>query len=311
MSATYRILNEIIANIEKVMIGKRNVIILALAALAGEGHLLVEDVPGVGKSTLVAALAKSVNGVFKRVSFTPDVLPSDITGYNIYNRKTEEFEFRSGAVDCNFLLADEINRTSPKTQSSLLEAMQEGSVSVEGVTRSLHKPFMVMATQNPVEHLGTYPLPEAQLDRFFMKISIGYPASKDESEIVMMQSAGKDIRELEAVASLKDVIQIQQEVKETHLEEDLAAYIVRIAEATRTNPSVSLGISPRGSVALGRAAKAFAFMKGRQYVLPEDIKEAAVPVLSHRIILNREVRAKGYTAEALIQYILSSVSIGI
>lgn len=307
---SHEILGKIMGNIEKVIIGKRDVIKLAIITLISKGHLLIEDVPGVGKTSLISALASSVNATYKRISFTPDVLPSDITGYSVFNRKTSEFEFRKGAVDCNFLLADEINRTSPKTQSSLLEAMQEGSVSVEGYTYLIDKPFMVMATQNPIEHLGTYPLPEAQLDRFFMKIQMGYPTIEDEANIVKSQTSGNRLAELEQVTTKQDIIKIQEEVSKVHIEDSLAAYIVRIINETRNNQDVVLGVSPRGSIALGRAAQAFAYMAGRNYVLPEDIKHAAEPVLCHRIIVAKEAKIKRIKAEDIILTVLSKVNIG-
>lgn len=306
-----QVLEKIVCNIEKVVIGKRKAVALAVITLACEGHLLIEDVPGVGKTSLVSALAKSVNASFKRVSFTPDVLPSDITGYSVFNRKSGEFEFRSGAVDCNFLLADEINRTTPKTQSSLLEAMQEGRVTVDGVTRRIPQPFMVLATQNPIEQLGTYPLPEAQLDRFFMKISIGYPQAEQEAEIILRKARQLAPDEVKPVACIEDILQIQQEVKKVHLEPSLASYIVRLVEASRKHDAVVLGASPRGSIALGRAAQAFAYTNGRNFVLPEDIKNAALPVLCHRIVLKKEARVRRITGEDVIQELLRNTDIGI
>ncbi len=308
---TASVLDKIVRNIETVVIGKRKAVALAVITLACEGHLLIEDVPGVGKTSLVSALAKSVNATFKRVSFTPDILPSDITGYSVYNRKSGEFEFRNGAVDCNFLLADEINRTTPKTQSSLLEAMQEGRVTVDGITRTIPQPFMVLATQNPIEQLGTYPLPEAQLDRFFMKISIGYPHADQEAEIILRRTKQQDADAVKAVANVDDIIQIQREIKSVHLEPSLANYIVRLSEATRKHDAVVLGASPRGSIALGRASQAFAYTSGRNFVLPEDIKNAALPVLCHRIVLKKEARIRKVSGEDVIQSVLKTTDIGI
>ncbi len=304
------ILNRITDNISNVIIGKKSTVELALITLISKGHLLIEDVPGVGKTSLVSALAKSVNATFNRISFTPDVLPSDITGFSVFNRKTGEFEFRTGAVNCNFLLADEINRTSPKTQSSLLEAMQEGSVSVEGNTYQLQKPFMVMATQIPIENLGTYPLPEAQLDRFFMKISMGYPSETDEALIIKSKTNGDSLSKLSAVATTNDILKIQDEVLKVHIDNSRASYIVRIVNETRNSSEIILGVSPRGSIALGRAAQAFAYMRGRNYVLPEDIKDAAIPVMCHRIITAKEARIKKIKSEDIISEILNKVSIG-
>lgn len=310
VSNSYEVIERIIENIEKCIVGKTEAVKLALITLISKGHLLIEDVPGVGKTSLISSLASSINATFKRISFTPDVLPSDITGFSVYNRKTGEFEFRPGAVDCNFLLADEINRTSPKTQSSLLEAMQEGNVSVEGVTYKIEQPFMVMATQNPIEHLGTYPLPEAQLDRFFMKIQMGYPSNQDEAHIVKQQMNSHFIKQLKPVATKKDILRIQEEVSNVHIEDSLALYIVGVANETRNNQDILLGVSPRGSIALGRASQAFAYLAGRNYVLPEDVKSAAIPVLRHRIILNKEAKIRRVQPEEVIESILSKVNIG-
>jgi MoxR-like ATPase len=303
------LLYAIVQNMEKVIIGKRAAVEYSLLTLISGGHLLVVDVPGVGKTSLVSSLAKSVNGSFKRVQFTPDVLPSDITGFVMYNKKNEEFVFRHGAVDCNFLLADEINRTSPKTQSSLLEAMEDGRVSVDGQTYELPQPFMVMATQNPIEYVGTYPLPEAQLDRFFMKISLGYPGVRDEVEIVSNRTLIDPIDEITPVASVEDIKNIQEEVRHVNVETSLINYIVRLADATRNDPEILLGMSPRAVIALRRAGQAMAYYKGRDYVLPEDIKILAQVVLPHRMILSQEAKVKKLSPEAVINRILNMVSL--
>ncbi|MDR0287410.1 MAG: MoxR family ATPase [Clostridiales bacterium] len=309
MDGNRELLYAIVQNMEKVIIGKRAAVEYSLLTLISGGHLLVVDVPGVGKTSLVSSLAKSVNGSFKRVQFTPDVLPSDITGFVMYNKKNEEFVFRHGAVDCNFLLADEINRTSPKTQSSLLEAMEDGRVSVDGQTYELPQPFMVMATQNPIEYVGTYPLPEAQLDRFFMKISLGYPGVRDEVEIVSNRTLIDPIDEITPVASVEDIKNIQEEVRHVNVETSLINYIVRLADATRNDPEILLGMSPRAVIALRRAGQAMAYYKGRDYVLPEDIKILAQVVLPHRMILSQEAKVKKLSPEAVINRILNMVSL--
>jgi len=310
MSQNSDVLKAITDNIEKVIVGKRSAIELSIITLISGGHLLIEDVPGVGKTSLVSALAKSINASFKRLQFTPDVLPSDIIGFTIYNRKTEEFEYIKGAVNCNFLLADEINRTSPKTQSSLLEVMEDGHMSIDGVTHELPKPFMVMATQNPIEYLGTYPLPEAQLDRFLMKISIGYPSQQNEVDILIKQKQNNPMNSLKAVASISDIINIQREVREVFIESTLLSYIVRISNLTRNNKDIVLGVSPRGSLAMSRAAQAKAYYNGRNFVIPEDIKEISIPVLSHRIMLSQEARIKKTNASDIIKQIVNDTSIG-
>lgn len=310
MSQNSDILKAITDNIEKVIVGKRSAIELSIITLISGGHLLVEDVPGVGKTSLVSALAKSINASFKRLQFTPDVLPSDIIGFTIYNRKTEDFEYIKGAVNCNFLLADEINRTSPKTQSSLLEVMEDGHMSIDGITHELPKPFMVMATQNPIEYLGTYPLPEAQLDRFLMKISIGYPSEQHEVDILVKQKQNNPLNYLKNVASVSDIINIQCEVKEVFIENSLLSYIVRIANLTRNNKDIILGVSPRGSLAMSRAAQAKAYFNGRNFVIPDDIKEISIPVLSHRIMLSQEARIKKTNAGDIIKQIVNDTYIG-
>lgn len=307
MTANHNVIKAISENIQKVIIGKNEVIELILIAIICDGHILIEDVPGVGKTGLVSAFAKSTNAVFKRVQFTPDLLPSDITGYSIFNQKTGEFEFRPGAVMSNVLLADEINRTSPKTQSSLLEAMEEYQVTVDGVTYNIDRPFIVMATQNPVEYVGTQPLPEAQLDRFFMKISIGYPSFSAESDMLEKYKLNNPIDSLEAVASLKDILEIQGKVKEIYVHPDINKYIVKIIDSTRNHPRIQLGASPRGSLNLYRGAQACAFLDKRDYVLPDDVKRMIPHVLSHRLTLSQESKQKHLTAQDILNEILTKI----
>lgn len=272
------------ANIETVFIGKSAVVTKALVALFAGGHILIEDVPGVGKTTLARAIAKSLDLSFSRVQFTPDLLPSDLLGVSIYNQSTGEFEFKKGPIFASVVLADEINRTTPRTQSALLEAMNEAQVSVDGKTFQLGPPFMVLATQNPFEFEGTYPLPESQLDRFLMKISVGYPSRDHELQVLSSQRTTHPIDAVEAVMSTADILAIQQRVKEVHLEESLAGYILSLVTETRRSKSLTVGASPRGSLFLYRAAQALALVEGRDYVVPDDIKRLAVSVLAHRII---------------------------
>ncbi len=302
-------INMLLENIEKVIVGKRPVLEHLITALLCDGHVLIEDVPGVGKTQIVATLARSLNGVFHRIQFTPDVMPSDIMGFSMFNPSNREFEYREGAAMCNFLLADEINRTSPKTQSSLLEIMEEFQVTVDGKTYPLPRPFMVLATQNPVECFGTYPLPEAQMDRFFMKLSIGYPGKSEEKTILDRFGSGNPLTELEPVADTTDIIELQKQVKEVKVEECLKEYIIDIVEATRTSTEVVLGGSPRGSLNLFRASKAWAFIKGRGYVLPDDVQEMAVPVLAHRIIMSSGAKVKNVTAADVVSDAVKKIKV--
>ena len=299
----------LIGNMEKVIIGKRPVLEHILAALLSDGHVLIEDVPGVGKTQIVATLARSVNGIFNRVQFTPDLMPSDIMGFSMFNPATREFEYRKGAAMCNFLLADEINRTSPKTQSSLLEIMEESQVTVDGKTYQLPRPFMVLATQNPVECFGTYPLPEAQMDRFFLKLSIGYPEKSEEKLIIDRFGSANPLTELKSVANIDDLLELQNQVKKIKIEDCLKTYIVDIIEATRKSQDVVLGGSPRGSLNLYRASKAWAFIRGREYVIPDDIQKMSVPVLAHRIIMNSGAKMKGITAENVVSDAIMKVKV--
>ena len=299
----------LVENIEKVIIGKRTPIVQAIAALLTEGHVLVEDVPGVGKTQLAAALAKSVNGVFSRVQMTPDIMPSDITGFSMLNRETGDFDFRKGAAFCNFLLADEINRASPKAQSSLLEVMEEHQVSADGETYTLPKPFMVLATQNPVETYGTYHLPEAQMDRFAMKISMGYPTAEEEISILDRNEYENPINRISAVLTTEDIVSLQEQVKQVKAAENVKNYIISIVTASRNNEGIRLGISPRGSIALYKAAKAWAFINGRDYITPQDVKDCGVCTLAHRIMLSPKGKSMYVTAEAALENLLSSVPV--
>jgi MoxR-like ATPase len=311
MNESVNLLKRIVENIEEVIIGKKTAIELILMSLICDGHVLIEDVPGVGKTTIVSSLSKSIDASFKRIQFTPDILPSDITGFTMYNQKEGTFDYRPGSVMSNIILADEINRTSPKTQASMLEVMEEKQVTVDGVTYQLPKPFMVLATQNPIEYLGTYPLPEAQLDRFFMKVSIGYPSKNEESMILSRFQKSNPVNSLEHVATGKDIISIQEQVKQVFVDRTINDYIVDIVAKTRLHSDISLGVSPRGSLSLFRASQAWAFYNGRDYVQPEDVKYMAVPVLSHRVVLKQEARLKKITSEEIIRSILQSVKLSL
>lgn len=309
MNDSVKILKNIIDNVENVIVGKRYPIELAVISLICNGHVLIEDVPGVGKTSLVSALAKSINASFRRIQFTPDVLPSDITGFSMYNQKNSEFEYRPGAIMSQIILADEINRTSPKTQASLLEVMEECQVTVDGVTYKMPRPFMVLATQNPVEYLGTYPLPEAQIDRFFMKISIGYPTNSEESYILSKFQFSNPLEKLLPVAESSDIIGLQEEIKNVHMDVTLGNYIVDIVSQTRKHPDVTLGSSPRGSLSLFRASQAWAFYNERDYVLPDDIKKMVIPVLSHRLMLKQEAKLKKINPEEILNSIVGRINI--
>jgi MoxR-like ATPase len=295
-------------NVERVLVGKRSTIELALVALLCEGHLLIEDVPGIGKTTLARALARSIGGTFRRLQCTPDLLPSDVTGVSVFDQRSAEFVFRAGPIFANVLLADEINRATPRTQSAVLEAMQEAQVSVDGVTRELPRPFVVLATQNPVELEGTFPLPEAQLDRFLMRLSVGYPSEADEDALVERGTAAS-AEKLDAIVSPSDVLSAVGETQRVRLNPDVRAYLVRISRATRDDHDVRLGASPRATLALHRASQAWAAMQGRDFVVPDDVKHLAVPVLAHRLIASLEARLRGRDASAIIQSILDSVPV--
>lgn len=302
-------ISALIENIEKVIIGKHDVIMNAVTALIMEGHVLIEDVPGVGKTQLAAALSRSVGGSFNRIQLTPDIMPSDITGFSMINRTTGEFEYKKGAAFCNFLLADEINRASPKAQSALLEVMEERQISVDGQTHSLMRPFMVLATQNPVETYGTYHLPEAQMDRFAMRISMGYPTSAEESAILERNEFENPVSKLSAVITTDDVAALQDEAKKVRAAENVKNYIVSIAEATRNDENIKLGVSPRGSIALFKAAKAKAFIDGRDFITPDDVRNCSATVLAHRIMLSPKGKASLGSAEAVIEAAVSRVDV--
>jgi MoxR-like ATPase len=295
-------------NVERVLVGKRGVVELAVVTLLCEGHLLIEDVPGIGKTTMARTLARSIGGSFRRLQCTPDLLPSDVTGVSVFDQRSADFTFRPGPIFANVLLADEINRATPRTQSAVLEAMQEAQVSVDGVTRPLPRPFVVLATQNPVELEGTFPLPEAQLDRFLMRLSLGYPSEKDEEALVARGGAAL-AEPVSVVASCEDVLSAIADVTQVRVHEDVRRYLVRVARATREDVDVRLGASPRATLALHRAAQAWAATQGRDFVLPDDIKRLAVPVLAHRLIAGLEARLRGRDATAIVQQILDSVPV--
>jgi MoxR-like ATPase len=303
------VLNKIIENIEKVIVGKREPIELTVIALICEGHVLIEDVPGVGKTALVSSLAKSIDCTFKRIQFTPDVLPSDITGFSIFNQKINDFEFKPGAIMSQIILADEINRTSPKSQASLLEAMEEEQVTVDGTTYKLKKPFMVLATQNPIEYLGTFPLPEAQIDRFLMKIHIGYPSMADENNILERYRQDNPLETLSHVTDSDTILEIQDAVKQVHVDGSINDYIVQIINKTRNNNDILLGASTRGALALLRAAQGWAFYSGRNYVIPDDVKKMVLPVLSHRIMLKQEFKLKKRKASNVLNDIIQDTDV--
>ncbi|WP_144557890.1 AAA family ATPase [Bacillus pumilus] len=302
-------LQKIVDNINKVMVGKKDIAILSLVAILAKGHVLLEDVPGVGKTMMVRALAKSIGCEFKRIQFTPDLLPSDVTGVSIYNKKTNEFEFRQGPIMGQIILADEINRTSPKTQSALLEAMEEGSVTVDGETMLLADPFFVMATQNPVEYEGTYPLPEAQMDRFLFKLQMGYPTMLEELEVLNLQEKQSPIDTLQAVMTKDHIHALQQAVQTIRVDASIKEYIVEIAQTTRQHPSVYLGVSPRGSIALMKAAQAYALLNRRDYVIPDDVQYLASYTLPHRMILTSEATYEGKKAETLLRQMLEQIGV--
>lgn len=302
---------KVVENIEKVIIGKREVATLGLVALLAEGHILLEDVPGVGKTMMVRALSKSISADCKRIQFTPDLLPSDVTGVSIYNPKEMDFIYRPGPVMSHIVLADEINRTSPKTQSALLEAMEEGNVTTDGVTRPLPRPFFVMATQNPIEFDGTYQLPEAQLDRFLFKLKMGYPSMREEIEMLSRQANQSPIANLEPVMDVSTLIELQDRVKEVYVDDTIKQYIVEIVNRTRKHDLIYLGSSPRGSVALMRASQALALIQGRDFCVPDDVQYLALYVLSHRIMLKPEARYEGKVAEDVIREIIEKVYVPI
>jgi MoxR-like ATPase len=299
----------LIANIEKVIVGKRGTVELSVITLLCQGHLLIEDVPGVGKTMLARSVARSIGCSFSRIQFTPDMLPSDVTGVSIYNQGTREFEFRPGPIMAQIVLTDEINRATPKTQAALLEAMEEHQVTVDGITHFLPKPFMVMATQNPIEYEGTFPLPEAQLDRFLLRVKLGYPESMDEIKILERQQFQHPIESLEKVITEEEVLQAQNEVKKIHVAPEVKAYMVELTRRTRDFPDVYLGASPRGSLTLFRTSQSRAAIFGRDFVLPDDVKALAESALCHRIILGPAARLRDMDAAEVIDQILKSVPV--
>jgi len=299
----------ILANVESVMVAKPEVLELALVAMLCERHILIEDVPGIGKTTLAKTLAHSLGCSFRRIQCTPDLLPSDITGIHFFNQKSCEFEFRPGPVIANIVLVDEINRATPRTQSSLLECMEERQVTVDGVTMPLPQPFMVIATQNPVELQGTFPLPEAQLDRFLLKLVIGYPNVEDEDVMLLRFERSNPLEQLSAVTSASEIMDIRRQVQEIYVESSVRRYILEVIGKTRTHPSIALGGSPRASLSLYRASQALAFIQGRDFVLPDDVKRLAAPVLGHRLILSTEAYLHNTSKEELIADILSTLPV--
>jgi MoxR-like ATPase len=301
--------HEIEANVEKVVRGKDREIRLALVALVAEGHLLIEDVPGVGKTMLAKALARSIDCSFRRIQFTPDLLPTDVTGVNVFNQEQRDFEFRPGAIFANIVLGDEINRASPKTQSALLECMEERQVTVDTVTHPLGTPFMVIATQNPIEHEGTYPLPEAQLDRFMLRLSIGYPSAEVEAEILESHAAGAPLSEIGAVSDAPGVAEMIEQARKVHAAPAIRRYIVDLVESTRSHPDLYLGASPRASIMILRAARAMAAAEERDYVIPDDVKRLAMPALAHRVIPTADAVMGGRMPTAILTELLDTVSI--
>ncbi|PYI50631.1 AAA family ATPase [Paenibacillus flagellatus] len=302
-------IERIVYHVEKAIVGKRESIESAVVAFLCGGHILLEDVPGVGKTMLVRALAKTVGASFKRIQCTPDLLPSDVTGVSIYNQKTGQFEFRPGPVMANVVLADEMNRASPKTQSALLEAMEEKQLTVDGETYRLPEPFVLLATQNPIEHEGTFPLPEAQLDRFLLKIRLGYPEETHEVDMLGRLQDRHPLDEVKTVLLREEWASLQRDVRQVHVEDTLKQYIVRLLSATRAHPDVALGASPRASFALMRVAQAKAYCAGRGYVVPDDIKSMAVQTIAHRLVLHPDARYTGKTAEAVVKQLIASVPV--
>ena len=307
-----KLIQDLKSNIEKVIRGKEESIMLAITTLLARGHLLIEDVPGLGKTTLAYSLAKSLGCSFKRIQFTSDLLPSDILGVTIYNPQRHDFEFRPGPVFANILLADEINRTTPKTQSSLMEAMNDAQVSVDNKTHSLPRPFMVIATQNPTEYQGTYPLPESQLDRFMMRIRMGYPSAADEKRILASQSIESLAEGLQPVLSAHEVLALQEQVTSVKVDESITDYLLAIVKSTRTSELLDLGVSTRGGIFLYRVAQALAFVEGREYCLPDDIKRLVIPVFAHRVVVNSRLEVLGSeqsNAEGILTELLEGIPV--
>lgn len=303
--------DKFISNVGKVIVGKREVIELVLVALLCEGHILIEDVPGTGKTMLAKATARSLGCSFKRIQFTPDLLPSDVTGIHYFNQKASEFELRPGPIMANIVLADEINRATPRTQSCLLEAMQEQQVTVDMETTNLPRPFLLLATQNPIELEGTFPLPEAQLDRFLLRIKLGYPSESEEEAIVSRFQQANPLENLSSVIEARELLELQKLCRQVYIESSVRNYIVTITRATRTHQSIELGASPRASLGLNLASQALAAIRGRNYIIPDDVKHLAVPALAHRLIVKTESRLKGQSAEGIVSEIIASVPVPI
>jgi MoxR-like ATPase len=300
---------QITENVARVIVGKDDVIELCLVALLCEGHILLEDVPGIGKTTLAKSIARSLGCSFKRIQFTPDLLPGDVTGITYFNQKAQEFEFRPGPIMSQVVLADEINRATPRTQSALLEAMQERQVTVDVETMALPRPFLVLATQNPIELEGTFPLPEAQVDRFLIKIALGYPSETDENEILIRYERDDPLETLEPVVQVEDLQAMQAQVKTVLIEESVRQYIVRVVRATREHQAVELGVSPRGTLALYKTAQALAALRGREFVIPDDVKYLAPSVLTHRILISPQTRLRGRKPEEVVMEIVDTVPV--
>jgi MoxR-like ATPase len=309
MQDVQTIATRIIDNVEKVIVGKHEAVQSTAIALLCEGHLLIEDVPGTGKTMLARSVAKSLGCTFRRIQFTPDMLPSDVTGVSVFNQKTREFEFRPGPVIAQVVLTDEINRATPKTQSALLEAMEERQITVDGVTYPMDRPFLVLATQNPIEYEGTFPLPEAQLDRFMMRISLGYPGSDDEITMLDRQQHAHPVTRIDQVVSAEDLVAVQTRIKSVYIDDLIKEYIVKLVAATRKHPDVYLGASPRGSIALYKTGQARAAILGRDYVTPDDIKALSQAALAHRLIISHSARIKNVDPRAVIQEILDSTPV--
>lgn len=309
MSIAWQVAERLVQNVEKVIIGKHKEVELTLLALLCNGHILIEDVPGTGKTTLAKAIAHSLGCSFKRIQFTPDLLPTDATGVSIYNQKSEQFEFRPGPLMAQIVLADEINRATPKTQSALLEAMEERQVSVDGITHTLPSPFIVMATQNPIEYEGTFPLPEAQLDRFLLRLSLGYPARQSEIELLDRLQRAHPLESLTQVCSPEELVEAQEAVREVYVDGLIKEYIVNLVASTREQDDVYLGASPRGSLALYRASQAHAMLQGRNYVIPDDVKALALVTLPHRIIMSPSARMKGINSQVVVEGLLNQIQV--
>lgn len=309
MEIAYKVTEKVTSNVEKVIVGKHETVEEALLALLCQGHILIEDVPGTGKTMLSRAIARSIGCTFRRIQFTPDMLPSDVTGVSLFNQKTHEFEFRPGPLFAQIVLSDEINRATPKTQSALLEAMDERQVTVDGQTYIMEKPFLVLATQNPIEYEGTFPLPEAQLDRFMLRIHLGYPDKASEINILGAQQFVHPITQLDQIVSQEELLQAQEAVKQIYADDLIKEYVVNLCSATRGHPDVYLGASPRGSLALYRTSQALAAIRKRDYVIPDDVKHLAVPTLAHRLIISPAARIKSVDPKEVIQEILSSIPV--